>query len=132
MKLDLRDGDPVRYLGKGVLKAVENVNGAMLKPHWAKSLNQRQIDELLIALDGTPNKAKLGAKCDAGARRSLALQLRVKQTLWSHLGVRQPNAASAMMNITNGGAHADNNVDFREFMIIPVSAPSFREGFHGD
>ena len=115
--LELRDKDPARYLGKGVLKAVENVNGAIAKALIGQNaLNQRQIDELLIALDGTPNKAKLGANAMLGASIAVARAAAASQNkpLWSHLGGAAARTLPVpMMNIINGGAHADNNVDFQ-------------------
>ncbi|MDR1698177.1 MAG: phosphopyruvate hydratase [Erysipelotrichaceae bacterium] len=128
---ELRDGDKKRYLGKGVLKAVDNVNEIIApKLEGLSCLEQVAIDELLIELDGTPNKAKLGANA------ILAVSLAVARAASEYLGVplyryiggtNAKRLPTPMMNILNGGAHADNNLDFQEFMIMPVSAPSVRE-----
>lgn len=129
--VELRDGDKKRYFGRGVLKAVENVNG-IIAPEVVglDSLDQAEIDSVLIRLDGTPTKAKLGANAllavSLAAARAAASYLEIP--LYKYLG--GPNARTLpvpMMNIINGGAHADNNVDFQEFMIVPVGAENFRE-----
>ncbi len=129
--VELRDGDAKRYLGKGVLKAVSNVN-EIIAPELEgfDALDQADVDAALIQLDGTPNKSKLGANAllavSLATARAAANYLEVP--LYHYLG--GPNARTLpvpMMNIINGGAHADNNVDFQEFMIVPVGAKSFSE-----
>jgi enolase 1/2/3 len=129
--VELRDGDKKRYGGKGVLKAVHNVN-EVIGPNLVgfDALDQALVDQALIELDGTKTKAKLGANAllsvSLATARAAAASLDIP--LYSYLG--GPNARTLpvpMMNIINGGAHADNNVDFQEFMIVPVGAPTFRE-----
>ncbi|MCW4153860.1 phosphopyruvate hydratase [Halomonas sp. 18H] len=134
--LELRDGDQSRYLGKGVLKAVSSVNGAIReKLIGMDALDQRSLDEAMMALDGTDNKATLGANA------VLAVSLAVANAaanakgvpLYEHIATLygQPGQYQMplpMMNILNGGEHADNNIDIQEFMIQPVGAPTFREG----
>lgn len=129
--VELRDGDKKRYGGKGVLKAVRNVN-EVIGPNLVgfDALDQALVDQALIELDGTKTKAKLGANAllsvSLATARAAAATLDVP--LYSYLG--GPNARTLpvpMMNIINGGAHADNNVDFQEFMVVPVNAPTFRE-----
>ena len=129
--VELRDGDKKRYGGKGVLKAVHNVN-QIIAPEMdgMDALDQAEIDGALIALDGTPTKSKLGANAllavSMATARAAAAYLEVP--LYKYLG--GPNARTLpvpMMNIINGGAHANNNVDFQEFMIVPVGAESFSE-----
>lgn len=132
--LELRDGDNSRYLGKGVLKAVESVNtiiqNALIKQ---VSTEQTKLDTILCELDGTPNKAKLGANATLAVSLAIAkAAAKDQQQLFyqyladtidnQHLSIPVP-----MMNIINGGAHADNNLDIQEFMIIPVGAPNFHE-----
>ena len=129
--LELRDGDKSRYGGKGVLKAVQNVN-----THIAKVLvgmhahEQREIDETMIALDATPNKARLGANAILGASMAVAKAAAIDAgvPLYTYLSaghaIRLP---MPMMNILNGGMHTDNSVDFQEFMVMPVGAPTFAE-----
>src|SRR4051812_23745294 len=129
--VELRDGDKQRYGGKGVLGAVANVNDTIASElKGMDALDQRAIDEKLIALDGTPNKAKLGANALLAvslANARAAANLR-HLPLYRHLGGDAANTLPVpMMNIINGGAHADNNVDFQEFMIVPVGAPRFAE-----
>jgi enolase len=136
--LELRDGDKQRYGGKGVSKAVANVNGEIAAALKGKPADQRAIDEQMIALDGTPNKGRLGANALLGVSiavaRAAALAARVP--LYVHLArlyEQKPDAQASllpvpMMNILNGGAHADSSVDFQEFMVMPVGAPSFAEG----
>ena len=129
---ELRDGGKSRYCGKGVTKAVENINGeireALIK---ACTTNQRAIDRLLIDLDGTENKSRLGANAMLAVSLALAKANAnsAKLPLYRHIGgisgVRLPRP---MMNILNGGAHASNNIDIQEFMIIPYTAVSFSEG----
>jgi enolase len=129
--VELRDEDKKRYGGKGVLKAVNNVNEIIApEVNGMDALDQAELDGALIALDGTPNKSKLGANAllavSLANARAAAAYLEVP--LYKYLG--GPNARTLpvpMMNIINGGAHADNNVDFQEFMIVPVGAESFSE-----
>jgi len=129
--VELRDGDKKRYGGKGVLKAVHNVNEIIAPEiNGMDALDQAEIDSALIALDDTPTKKKLGANAllavSMATARAAATYLEVP--LYKYLG--GPNARTLpvpMMNIINGGAHADNNVDFQEFMIVPVGAESFSE-----
>lgn len=129
--VELRDGDKKRYGGKGVLKAVRNVNEIIAPAiEGYDSLDQVEIDEALLKLDGTETKSKLGANAllavSMAAARAAAAYLEIP--LYRYLG--GPNARTLpvpMMNIINGGAHADNNVDFQEFMIVPVGATSFKE-----
>lgn len=129
---ELRDGDKNRYDGKGVLKAVNNVNGEIADAviGWEAS-DQRGLDQILINLDGTPNKSRLGANAILGV--SLAVAHASADSaglpLFQYLGgVNAHNLPVPMMNIINGGAHADNNVDIQESMIMPVGASSFSEG----
>ena len=129
--VELRDGDKLRYLGKGVLKAVENVNEKIGRElEGLDSLDQTQIDQVMIALDGTENKSNLGANAIlavslANARAAAAIQ---ELPLYRYIGGTNAKTLPVpMMNILNGGAHADNNVDFQEFMVMPVGAESFRE-----
>jgi len=129
--VELRDGDKTRYLGKGVKNAVANVNGtiaAALKGYDAA--DQAGLDRKLIALDGTPNKGKLGANALLGVSLANAHALAAARgvPLWKLLaGDRAARLPVPMMNIINGGAHADNNVDLQEFMILPVGLPDFAE-----
>src|SRR5690606_8514287 len=130
--VELRDGDELRYMGKGVLKAVENVNTKIADMvEGLDALDQRLIDEVMLELDGTVNKSNLGANA------MLAVSLASARAAAEYLGIplyRYIGGANArtlpvpMMNILNGGAHADNNVDFQEFMVMPVGASSFGEG----
>ena len=128
---ELRDGDPKRYLGKGVSRAVEHVNTEIAQALKGRNvLDQVAIDRLLIDLDGTPNKSRLGANAILGT--SLACAKAAAAALGVDLyryigGVDARTMPVPMMNILNGGAHASNNVDIQEFMIMPVSAPSWRE-----
>ena len=127
--VELRDGDKSRYLGKGVTKAVANVNGALRDALVGKSFDdQRALDARMIELDGTDNKGRLGA--NALLAVSLATARAVAQAqgvpLFRHLG-DGTTMPVPMMNIINGGAHADNSVDIQEFMILPVGAPTFSE-----
>lgn len=130
--VELRDQDPKRYQGKGVLKAVANVNGPIAKRlHGMSLFDQEALDQAMIELDGTPNKANLGAnallsislaaaKCAASAH---------KKPLYRYLGEDQGTLLPCpMLNILNGGAHADNGLDFQEFMIRPLGAPNLKEG----
>ena len=130
--VELRDGDKNRYLGKGVLKAVDNVNLIIADEIIGYNvLDQVGLDKILIDLDGTPNKAKLGANAILGV--SLAAANAAAEycglPLFQYIGgVNGKLLPTPMMNILNGGSHADSNVDFQEFMIMPVGAASFREG----
>ncbi len=128
---ELRDGDKSRYMGKGVLTAVKNVNEEIAEALVGmNALDQVSIDKMLIELDGTPNKERLGANAILGA--SLACAKAAAESLGMPLytyigGTNAKQLPVPMMNILNGGAHATNNVEIQEFMIMPVSAPSFRE-----
>ncbi|MEJ8849277.1 phosphopyruvate hydratase [Variovorax rhizosphaerae] len=129
--IELRDGNPKRYFGKGVTKAVGHVNDELHKALVGRVADdQAAIDRVMIALDGTPTKARLGANAILAV--SLALAKAAAESkglpLYRHLaGPRKPVLPMPMMNIINGGAHADNNVDMQEFMIVPVGAPRFSE-----
>ncbi len=129
---ELRDSDPARYLGKGVLKATQNVKDQISPKIMGLDItNQVEIDRLMIELDGTPNKSRLGANAILGVSLACAKAAAesVGLPLYRYLGgVYATRMPVPMMNILNGGAHADNTVDFQEFMIIPHGAPSFREG----
>lgn len=129
--VELRDGDATRYNGMGVSKAVDNVNTIIAKEVIGKEVtNQREIDEMMIALDGTPNKGKLGANAILGVSLAVArcAANSLHMPLYRYIGGANAHVLpTPMMNIINGGAHADNNVDFQEFMIMPVNAPSFKE-----
>ena len=129
--VELRDGDKLRYLGKGVLKAVENVNEKIGRElEGLDSLDQTLIDQVMITMDGTENKSKLGANAIlaaslANARAAAAF---LELPLYRYIGGANAKTLPVpMMNILNGGAHADNNVDFQEFMVMPVGADSFAE-----
>ncbi len=129
--VELRDGDMERYLGKGVLKAVENVNGEIANALAnMDASDQRALDQKMIELDGTPTKGRLGANAilavSMAAARASAASFGLP--LYRYLGGAGANLLPCpMMNILNGGAHADNNVDFQEFMVMPVGAESFSE-----
>ena len=131
--IELRDGDKARYGGKGVKKAVANVNGEIAKAVAGKEFDQRGLDDAMIALDGTPTKSRLGANAILGvsmaALRAAAAAKRAP--LYRHVGDLYKNdhftIPAPMMNILNGGAHADSSVDFQEFMVMPLAAPSFAE-----
>ena len=129
--VELRDGDKTRYGGKGVKRAVANVNGTIADALLGfDAANQQGLDAKLIALDGTPNKARLGANALLGVSLANAHAVAASRgvPLWKHLaGDRKPALPVPMMNIINGGAHADNNVDLQEFMILPVGCTSFAE-----
>lgn len=129
--VELRDGDKNRYLGKGVLKAVENVNEIIAPEIIGMSvLDQVAIDKLMIKLDGTENKGKLGANAILGVSMAVARAASdlVGLPLYNYLGgFNAKELPTPMMNILNGGSHADNNVDFQEFMIMPVGAEKFSE-----
>ncbi len=129
--IELRDGDSNRYQGKGVLKAVANVNGEIKTAlSGMEASDQRSIDETLISLDGTENKARLGANATLAVSMAVA-HASANQAglpLYRYLGGEEANSLPVpMMNIINGGSHADNSVDLQEFMIIPAGAPSFSE-----
>jgi enolase len=129
--VELRDGDKKRYVGKGVLQAVDNVNGEIAEALAGFDVvEQRGLDQALIELDGTGNKSRLGANAilsvSMAAARAAAESYAVP--LYRYLGGAAANTLpTPMMNILNGGAHADNNVDFQEFMVVPVGAESFSE-----
>lgn len=129
---ELRDGDKKRYLGKGVLKAVNNVNTIIAdKLMDGYFLNQRELDNFLIELDGTPNKSKLGANAILAVSMAYARAAAKSKgiSLYEYLGGINAHVLPVpCMNIINGGKHADNNVDFQEFMIAPHNAPNFTEG----
>eukprot|EP01037_Dinobryon_pediforme_P032904 gene32904-38099_t len=129
--VELRDGDKSRYAGKGVLKAVSSVNSDIFEAIGGlEAEDQVAIDEAMIALDGTPNKARLGANAILGV--SLAVAKAAADAsglpLYRYVGGTQARVLPVpMMNIVNGGAHADNPIDFQEFMILPVGAPTLKE-----
>ncbi|MBP9488832.1 MAG: phosphopyruvate hydratase [Phascolarctobacterium sp.] len=129
--VELRDGDKNRYLGKGVTKAVDNVNDVIAEALIGlEATRQVEIDEMLIRLDGTPNKGKLGANAILGVSMAVAKAAAASVGLPLYLylgGVYAQELPVPMMNILNGGQHADNNVDIQEFMIMPVGAASFSE-----
>lgn len=135
--LELRDGDQNRFLGKGVLKAVENVNKIIASVLIGKNAdNQNEIDKLMIDLDGTPNKSNLGANAILGVSMAVlkAAAINNKKPLFQYIGEKFCNKKDGdeymmptpMINIINGGAHADNSVDLQEFMIMPLAAPDFK------
>lgn len=129
--LEMRDGDKTRYMGKGILKAVDNVN-SIIAPELIgeDAANQYEIDKLMLELDGTSNKSKLGANAILGVSLAVAkaASLAYEMPLYRYLGgINAVTLPVPMMNIINGGAHADNNVDFQEFMITPVGAENFQE-----
>lgn len=129
--VELRDGDKKRYLGKGVLKAVEAVNGEIFEALADMAVEEQvQIDQVMIDLDGTPNKSRLGANAILGV--SLACARAAAESfdmpLYRYVGGTSARTLPVpMMNIINGGAHADNPIDFQEFMILPIGAPTFSE-----
>ena len=129
--VELRDGDKKRYLGKGVLKAVENVNDIICQELIGYDVfEQRALDKLMIELDATPNKGKLGANAILGVSLAIAKAAakESRQPLYRYLGgVNAHVMPVPLMNILNGGEHADNSIDFQEFMIMPVGAESFKE-----
>jgi len=130
--VELRDGDKTKYLGRGVLKAVDNVN-KLIAPKLLgyEALDQRGVDSLMIALDGTENKAKLGANAILGVSMAVAKAASASAglPLFRYLGGSNGKELPVpMANIINGGKHADNKVDFQEFMVVPVGAKSFSEG----
>jgi enolase len=130
--VELRDGDQKRYLGKGVLKAVDAVEGEIFDAVGGlQAEDQAKIDETMIALDGTPNKARLGANAILGVSLAVAkaAAASAKMPLYRYVGGASARLLPVpMMNIVNGGVHADNPIDFQEFMIMPVGAPTFSEG----
>ena len=129
--VELRDDDKKRFLGKGVLNAVENVNGEIAEALAGfDAADQRMVDQKMIDLDGTANKGRLGANAILAVSMATARASAVyfQQPLYRYLGGAGANTLpTPMMNILNGGAHADNNVDFQEFMVMPVGAESFSE-----
>lgn len=131
--VELRDGDKSRFLGKGVEKAVENVNEIIAPEIIGFDVTEQvAIDMTMIDLDGTPNKGKLGANAILGVSMAVARAAadELDMPLYKYLGgVNAKSIPVPMMNILNGGEHADNNVDIQEFMVMPVGAESFKEGF---
>lgn len=129
---ELRDNDKKKYLGKGVLRAVKNVNDVIAPILLGNDVaDQTGIDELMIQLDGTPNKSKLGANAILAISMAVAKAAAEEAALPLYRYIGGTNAKTLpipMMNILNGGAHADNKIDFQEFMVMPVGAPSFSEG----
>ena len=129
--VELRDGDKSRYLGKGVANAVKNANEIIAPALVGEDVfEQRKIDQMMIDLDGTDNKVKLGANAILGVSLAVAKAAanELDVPLYRYIGGSNAHVLpTPMMNIINGGAHADNNVDFQEFMIMPVSAPTFKE-----
>ena len=129
--VELRDGDKARYGGKGVRKAVDAVNGEIFDALGGMDAEaQAKIDETLITLDGTPNKGRLGANAILGVSLAVAKAAATakKDPLYRYVGGTAARTLPVpMMNIVNGGVHADNPIDFQEFMIMPVGAPSFAE-----
>jgi enolase len=132
--LELRDGDKKRYLGKGVAKAVSHVNGEIAKALAGRDADQRAVDTFLIDLDGTPNKGRLGANAILGVSMAVAkanasaLGIPLYKHAATLYGVGPASVLPApMMNILNGGAHADSSVDFQEFMVMPLGAATFSE-----
>ncbi|MCI1699656.1 phosphopyruvate hydratase, partial [Liquorilactobacillus nagelii] len=129
--VELRDGDKSRFMGKGVTKAVDNVNNIIAKEIVGYEVtDQVAIDKAMIALDGTPNKGKLGANAilsvSIAAARAAADELQIP--LYNYLGGFNAHVLpTPMMNVINGGAHSDNKVDFQEFMIMPVGAKTVKE-----
>ena len=133
--LELRDGDKARYRGKGVRKAVANVNGEIAKALVGADLDQRALDDKMIALDGTPAKSRLGANALLGVAMAAtkAAAAAAGRPLYEHIARLAGRPAGnyvlpiPMMNILNGGAHADSSVDLQEFMVVPVGMPTFAE-----
>ena len=133
--LEMRDGDSKRYLGKGVTKAIAHVNGEIAGALKNRDLTQRELDEAMIRLDGTANKGRLGANAILGVSMAALKAEAVGQSrsLYAHIAQLAGSTAGyllpvPMMNILNGGAHADSNVDFQEFMVMPVGAANFNDG----
>lgn len=132
--IELRDAEPKRYLGKGVRQAVENVIGPIAQALLGQdAMDQGAVDRCMLELDGTDNKAKLGANAILGVSMAVCRAAAQHQGKWLYehiaglFGTQAELLPTPMMNILNGGQHADNNVDFQEFMILPVSAANFRE-----
>jgi enolase len=134
--LELRDGDQARYLGKGVRKAVAHVNGEIAQAVVGKSLDQRDLDSVLVTLDGTPSKSRLGANATLGVSMAMARAAAAAAgvPLYAHFAALTGRGSDApyllpvpMMNILNGGAHADSSVDLQEFMVMPLGLPTFAE-----
>ncbi len=129
--VELRDGDKKKYMGKGVLKAVENVNTKIATEIVGLSVfDQNIVDKVMIELDGTPNKGKLGANAILGTSLAVAkaAAMEAGQSLYRYIGGVNANTLPVpMMNILNGGSHADNSIDFQEFMVMPVGADTFSE-----
>src|SRR6201993_4874873 len=130
--VELRDGDKKRYFGKGVRKAVDAVNGEIFDAVGGMDAEaQVKIDETMIGLDGTPNKSRLGANAILGVSLAVAKAAAAanQAPLYRYVGGTAARLLPVpMMNILNGGVHADNAIDFQEFMIMPVGAPSFADG----
>jgi enolase len=130
--VELRDGDKKKYVGKGVLKAVKNVNDIIAESLIGYDISQQAaIDQVMIDLDGTKNKAKLGANAILAVSMAVAKAAAEEAGLPLYRYIGGTNAKTLpipMMNILNGGAHADNKIDFQEFMVMPIGAPSFSEG----
>ena len=127
--VELRDGDKTRYLGKGVQKAVDAINGEIFEALSDQAVEEQvQIDQIMIDLDGTPNKSRLGANAMLGVSLAVARAAaeEVELPLFRYVGgVNAHVLPVPMMNVINGGAHADNNVDLQEFMVVPVGAASW-------
>ncbi|MDP4263478.1 MAG: phosphopyruvate hydratase [Bacteroidota bacterium] len=130
--VELRDGDKKKYSGKGVLKAVKNVNETIAPALFSYDVaDQTGIDQMMIQLDGTPNKGKLGANAILAVSMAVAKAAAEEAALPLYRYIGGTNAKTLpipMMNILNGGAHADNKIDFQEFMVMPAGAPTFSEG----
>ena len=135
--LELRDGDKTRYLGKGVRNAVAHVNGQIAQAVMGKTFDQRELDRVLVTLDGTPSKSRLGANATLGVSMAMARAAAAAAgiPLYAHFAALAGRATGdvpyllpvPMMNILNGGAHADSSVDLQEFMVMPVGMPTFAE-----
>ncbi len=128
--LELRDGDKARYMGKGVLKAVANITGPIAQKVVGKEPVFMELDKVMFSIDGTPNKATLGANAILAVSMAAArAQAQVEhKSLYKYLGGKAATILPIpMMNILNGGLHADNNLDFQEFMIMPIGLPTFKE-----
>ena len=129
--VELRDGDPSRFKGKGVLKAVKNVNQSIAKNIVTKNFDsQKELDQQLIELDGTPNKSKLGANAILGVSIAFARAVSNAKKIPLYRYLKDSNHYTMpvpCMNVINGGRHAENNIDFQEFMIAPYNASTFKE-----
>ena len=129
--VELRDNDKTQYMGKSVYQAVENINSILREQLKGMYIfDQNGIDKKMLEIDGTPNKAKLGANAILGVSLAVAKAAaeEARQPLFRYIGGVNANLLPIpMMNILNGGAHADNGIDFQEFMVMPVGAPSFSE-----